>query len=170
VGDDLDHTDPSLAGSAAAWSTHQKGGALPVFDAAAHSRVVDLVRSLVVSGSLGGIHDASSGGLAVALAEMAVRSGVGVDVTGVPDTSHLFAELPSRVVVSVDDDDLEALLARAESAGVPAVVLGRGGGSRFRIATGRDDASPLIDLDLAEVTAAWRDRLPEALGTGTTQA
>ncbi|MEZ5179732.1 MAG: AIR synthase related protein [Acidimicrobiales bacterium] len=170
VGDDLDHTDPSLAGSAAAWAAHQKGGALPVFDPAAHSRAVDLVRSLVVSGSLGGIHDVSSGGLAVALAEMAVRSGVGVDVTGVPDTSHLFAELPSRAVVAVDDDDLEALLARAEDAGVPAVVLGRAGGDRFRIATGQEGHRPLVDLALAEVTAAWRDRLPDALGAGTTQA
>jgi phosphoribosylformylglycinamidine synthase len=169
VGDDLDGARPSLAGSAAAWSTDQKGGTLPVFDAAAHSRAVDLVRSLVVSGVLAGVHDVSTGGLAVALAEMAVRSGVGVDVAGVPDTSHLFAELPSRAVLAVAADQLDAVLAQAGSAGVPAVVLGRAGGDRVRITTGQD-GSALIDLDLAEITTAWRDRLPEALGTGTTQA
>jgi phosphoribosylformylglycinamidine synthase len=130
---------------------------------------VDLVRSLVVSGVLAGVHDVSTGGLAVALAEMAVRSGVGVDVAGVPDTSHLFAELPSRAVLAVAADQLDAVLAQAGSAGVPAVVLGRAGGDRVRITTGHEGHA-LIDLDLVEVTTAWRDRLPEALGTGTTQA
>jgi len=41
------------------------------------------------------------------------------------------------------------------------VHLGRAGGDRLTV-TG------LLDLPLADVTAAWRRRLPDALGAGTT--
>ena len=43
---------PSLAGSAAAWASGQKGGTLPAFDGVAHTAVADLVRSLVIEGAL----------------------------------------------------------------------------------------------------------------------
>ena len=46
-----------------------------------------------------GIHDVSGGGLGVALAEMAVRSGIGLQVSGIADHHELFTEAPSRVVV-----------------------------------------------------------------------
>ncbi len=100
---------------------------------------------------------------------MAVRSGVGFNVARIADTSHLFAELPSRVVLAVSEDHLDTVLARAGDADVSAAVLGRAQGDRVRIATG-ETGPALIDLDLAEVTTAWRDRLPNALGAGTTQA
>jgi hypothetical protein len=46
--------------------------------------------------------------------------------------------------------------------GVDVVDLGVAGGDRITIGTA-------IDLGLDEVTAAWRDRLPTALGAGVTQ-
>src|SRR5690606_29133656 len=61
IGDDLTGPAPTLAGSAAAWATGQKGGTLPAFDGPAHTRVVDLVRSLVIDDAVAGIHDCSSG-------------------------------------------------------------------------------------------------------------
>ena len=64
---------------------------------------VDLVRSLVVSGSLAGVHDVSTGGLAVALAEMAVRSGVGIDVAGVPGVASSIANTAPSVSVRVGE-------------------------------------------------------------------
>ncbi len=61
-------------------------GAVPAVDFAAHARVCALVAAMVadqVAGRAGlvhGVHDVSSGGLAVALAEMAAASGLGCTV------------------------------------------------------------------------------------------
>jgi len=52
-------------------------GRLPALDLEHHTKVADLVRQLVVGGLLAGVHDVGGGGLGVALAEMAVRSGTG---------------------------------------------------------------------------------------------
>ena len=46
--------------------------------------------------------------------------------------------------------------AAGRAAGVPARVLGEAGGDRIVV-------DGLVDLDLAEATAAWRNRLPDAL-------
>ncbi len=96
---------PSLGGSR--WAVELRGhrnGALPALDLAGHARLVDLVRALVGEGVGGGdslvagVHDISGGGLGVALAELAVRSGTGLQVAGVADHHELFTEAPSRVV------------------------------------------------------------------------
>ena len=47
-------------------------------------------------GLVHGIHDVSDGGLAVALAELAIGSGVGCRVEGVASHCELFSEAPSR--------------------------------------------------------------------------
>ncbi|HEX3980917.1 MAG TPA: phosphoribosylformylglycinamidine synthase subunit PurL, partial [Acidimicrobiales bacterium] len=107
---------PSLAGSR--WAVEVRGhrhGTLPTLDLGGHGRLVSFVSAIVgegmadapsaVDGSrigaplVSGVHDVSGGGLGVALAEMAVRSGVGFSVAGVADHHELFTEAPSRVVV-----------------------------------------------------------------------
>jgi phosphoribosylformylglycinamidine synthase len=152
---------PSLAGSR--WAVQLRGhrnGTLPPLDLAGHRRLVGFVAGLVAEGVAGGeglvagIHDVSGGGLGVALAELAVRSGVGVRVSGVADHHELFTETPSRVIVCTTDP--HALLSRAADAGVAFRVLGTAGGDRIVI----DD---LVDLDLAGATDTWRGRLPDLL-------
>jgi phosphoribosylformylglycinamidine (FGAM) synthase-like enzyme len=158
---DARRNPPSLAGSR--WAVERRGhrnGTLPPLDLVGHGRLVDFVAGLVAEGVAGGeglvqgIHDVSGGGLGVALAELAVRSGVGVRVSGVADHHELFTETPSRVIVCTADS--HALLSRAADAGVGFRVLGTAGGDRVVI----DD---LVDLDLAEATATWRGRLPDLL-------
>jgi phosphoribosylformylglycinamidine (FGAM) synthase-like enzyme len=109
----------------------------------------------------------STGGLAVALAEMAVRSGVGSSVSGLPTAAHLFAELPARVVVALDEEAAITVEAEARTKGVLVKRLGIAGGASFAI-DGPD--GPFIAVSLDHLTATWRDRLPDALGEGTTQA
>jgi phosphoribosylformylglycinamidine synthase len=163
VGSDLSDPAPSLAGSAVAWAAGDKGGTLPPFDGAAHTAVADLVRDLVNDGGLTGVHDASSGGLGVALAELTCGSGRGLRVDAPLTVHQLFSESPSQVVLAVPADRLDTVVARAASAGVPVAVLGTAGGDRVTIAE-------LVDLPAETVITTWRDRLPVALGAGTTQA
>jgi len=96
----------------------------------------------------------SSGGLAVALAEMAAASGVGCAVS-VDDGGELFCELASRFVVATAVP--ERICAGAEAHGIPATVLGRAGGDRFR-------AGQLIDLPLDALREAHEGNLARQLG------
>ncbi len=152
---------PSLAGSR--WAVERRGhrnGALPVIDLPAHLRLMALVRALVGEGVSGGeplvvgIHDVSGGGLGVALAEMAVRAGIGLRVAGVVDHHDLFTEAPSRVVVCTARRN--EVVSRAAEAGVGFRVLGQAGGERIVV-------EGLVDLGVPDAVGAWHRRLPDLL-------
>jgi phosphoribosylformylglycinamidine synthase len=154
-------TPPSLAGSR--WAVERRGhrnGTLPQLDLAGHRRLVDFVADTVGrgvadgDGLVAGIHDVSGGGLGVALAELSVRSGVGIQVGGVADHHELFTEAPSRVVVCTTRR--AELISRAAEAGVAFRVLGQTGGDRIVV-------EGLVDVGVAEAVAAWRGRLPGLL-------
>jgi phosphoribosylformylglycinamidine synthase len=153
---------------ASRWARECRGrrnGRLAAIDWDGHLRLCALVRDLVVEtvsgagGLLDGVHDVADGGLAVCLAEMAVAAGTGVRVGGAEGAeldghAELFSERASRVVAATAHPD--ELLARAASAGVPAVVLGRAGGDRLWL-------SGLVDLPLHALSVAWADALPSRL-------
>ena len=150
-------TAPSLAGSQ--WAVkrrHHRGGTLAPLDLAAHGRLVDLVVDLVAEGGLGGVHDVSGGGIGVALAEMAVHSGVGFRVGGIDDHGALFGEASSRVLLSVPAPQLDALRARVGAAGLEGRELGTAGGDRLVF-------DGLVDVGLDQAQAAWRGALADAL-------
>jgi phosphoribosylformylglycinamidine synthase len=107
------------------------------------------------------VHDVADGGLGATLGDLVVASGVGATVDGVADHDALFTEAPSRVVACVDDEGLAETRRRADEAGVPCTVLGRAGGERLRIGT-------LVDLSVAALTTAARERIPAALAAGAT--
>jgi phosphoribosylformylglycinamidine synthase len=145
------------------WAVECRGrrrGVLPHVDFPAHVRATRLVASLVAEtlaggeGLLDGVHDVSAGGLAVALAEMAVAAGTGALVGGVDGHAELFTELASRVVAATRRPD--ELLGRAADAGVPAEVVGRAGGGRLVV-------EGLVDLDLDVLRDAWSGSLGRSI-------
>jgi phosphoribosylformylglycinamidine synthase len=103
------------------------------------------------------VHDLSDGGLAVALAEMAIAGEVGVRVElnfdGCSAAEACFAEPASVVVCSVNPHETAAVCGAAAAAGVPSRVVGVAAGDRL-IAKGA------FDVALADATHAWRDALP----------
>ncbi len=151
------------------WAVECRGrrhGVLPPLDLGAHARMSGFVASLVAEAVAGGsrvldgVHDVSGGGLAVALAEMAVAGGTGAEVCGVDGHGELFTELPSRVVAATSRP--EQLCARAASAGVAAEVIGRSGGERL-VVEGR--AGVLVDLAMGELSESWAGSLVRRLGS-----
>jgi phosphoribosylformylglycinamidine synthase len=132
---------------------------MPDLDAIA--ALADLVRGLVADDLLLGVHDVADGGLALALAEMAVVSGVGIVADEIFDHHQLFGESPDRAVLCVAPALVGDVIGRASAAGVGARVLGSARGERLAL-------GPLVDLTVAEAVAAWRDRLPNAFGTAVT--
>jgi phosphoribosylformylglycinamidine (FGAM) synthase-like enzyme len=150
-------TDSKLAGSR--WAVevrHHSGGVLPALDLAAHRQLLALLVDLLGDGDLVvGVHDVSGGGLGLALAECAVASGIGCEVRGVDTHAELFSESPGRVILGTTDP--HDILARAAASGIPARILGHPGGDRLVV-------EGLLDVGVAEATAAWRHALPDALG------
>src|SRR4030095_15070088 len=78
----LGETAPELGGSEWAAVVHGlDGGMPPGADVAGAHALHELVRALVSGGLVDGVHDCSDGGLAVALAEMAIAGECGFDVS-----------------------------------------------------------------------------------------
>ena len=107
--------------------------------------------------SVNGVHDVSDGGLAVALAEMAITGDVGarIELTfdGCTPAEACFAEPASVVVCSVEPERSAAVCGQAAAAGVPARVIGTAGGDRLIAQDG-------FDIAVADATRAWRDAIP----------
>ena len=99
------------------------------------------MRDLVDDGLVDGVHDVSDGGLGLALAEMAVRSGTGfdVDVDGGHAGAVLRGALPGRRLRAAGPHVAE-VTRRAAAAGVPSAPLGHG---RRRPAGGGRAGRPL---------------------------
>ena len=103
----------------------------------------NLQRVLVESASAGllrSAHDCADGGIAVALAESCIGTGLGeigaeVEIVGegLREDFLLFGEDQSRAIVSAAPSDGHAVLEIARKHGVPAVVIGRVGGSTLAI-------------------------------------
>ncbi len=155
----LGETTAELGGSEWAQQHGLDGGAPPTPDLAAAASLHDLVRAVVAARVVTGVHDCADGGLAVALAEMAIRGECGFEVElpgEIAPAAAAFAETPSRAVLAVDPEHVDAVVAQATDAGVPVVVLGVAAGDRL-VARGA------FDVSLADATTAWRDAIPELL-------
>ncbi len=100
-------------------------GAPPPVDLDAERRRGDFIREAIRENRVTSVHDVSSGGLAVALAEMAIQSGKGCTIT-VPAPAHaaLFGEDQGRYVVSVTPEHAAALIEDALDAGLELQEIG----------------------------------------------
>jgi phosphoribosylformylglycinamidine synthase len=152
----LGETATELGGSEWAAVVHGlDGGMPPRADVDAARAVHELVRALVAGGLVDGAHDCSDGGLAVALAEMAIAGECGFDVT-IGGALECFSESASRVVCAVDPVLVDEVLSRAGATGVPAADIGEARGDRLV-------AHDAFDVALADATRVWRDAIPRAL-------
>jgi phosphoribosylformylglycinamidine synthase subunit PurL len=152
-------------------------GPPPALDLAAESALQKLLVEAASRGWLRSAHDASDGGLAVALAEACFTdggsAGAEIDLTGMeaalgreirPD-ALLFGESASRAVITVAADDLRFLEAEAGARGVPFHAAGRvrgsGAGARLRI---RGRAGVLLDAGVAELRIVWDNGFSSLMG------
>src|SRR5437660_9832312 len=78
-------------------------GAPPPVELAAERRNGDFLRALIAESLATAVHDVSDGGLLVALAEMAIASGIGAELSAAPLAAHAFwfGEDQARYVVTV---------------------------------------------------------------------
>ncbi|WNJ91345.1 phosphoribosylformylglycinamidine synthase subunit PurL [Bosea sp. 685] len=111
-------------------------GAPPPVDLAIERRNGDAVRALITAQRVTACHDLSDGGLAVALAEMAMAGSVGATIDALPDgPAHavLFGEDQARYLVTVPAASAVGVLAELKAAGVSALALGKTGGDALAL-------------------------------------
>ena len=139
-------------------------GVPPAIDLAAERALQMLLVALADARLIRSAHDCSDGGLAVTVAECSFDTGgVGVEVSiggvevsrraAVNRAAALFGgyDIARRDLYRAETAKC-VVLARAASAGVPAAVVGRVGGTAIRIAVGGTDA---IDVPVDECERAW---------------
>ena len=153
----------SIAGSEYLEVIHGKVAGLPASpNLSDEKRYADLVRKLIRDGLVDTAHDISGGGQAVALAEMALAGGIGIDYEGEVIFDDLrrsgsadldlfvFGEGGSSFLIAFPEDrwdDVQAALV-----GFAYDWLGDTGGHRFKI-------GDLIDLDLEDLKRAHEQDL-----------
>jgi phosphoribosylformylglycinamidine synthase II len=127
-------------------------GAPPPVDLAAERSCGDFVRGLIGEGLVTAVHDVSDGGLLVALAEMAMASGIGAvleTASALPPHAFWFGEDQGRYVVTAKDATV--VIQRAKAAGVPLARLGATGGKLLACAGER----PVLIAQLKERFESW---------------
>ncbi len=127
-------------------------GAPPPVDLAAERRNGEFVRALIRDGLVTAAHDVSDGGLLVAIAEMAMASGLGAELdapAAVAAHAFWFGEDQARYVVTAKN--AYVVTRRANAAAVPLTRLGATGGEGLALAGER---APRID-DLRARFEGW---------------
>ena len=147
---------PALDGSEYLEIVHGRvAGAPPRPDLAFEKAVSDVVRRAISTGVVDTAHDLSGGGLSVALAEMALMGGIGLEARFLPGGRQdvtLFGEVGGCVLLAVPEEKLKELEELLK--GVHYARIGHTGGGRLRL-------SGLIDLELRELLEAYEQDLFE---------
>jgi phosphoribosylformylglycinamidine (FGAM) synthase-like enzyme len=149
---DLADEPHSLAASELAWRHGLRGGRARL-DLAAAASVVRLLPQLASDGLIRAAHDASVGGLGVALARMALAAGCGarIGIEAAWPTAALFGERAGRVVVAVEAASAADLRQALDRAGVEGTRIGNAGGPTLDIRCGASE----LTIGLDQLAEAW---------------
>jgi len=133
----------------------REAGAPPPVDLEFERRNGDFVRGLIRSGMVSAVHDLSDGGLVVATAEMALASGVGVELSPTSQAhahAFLFGEDQGRYLIATLDAG--PIVAAGHAAGLNVAFAGQAGGDDFA-------CHGLFRIGLSQLRAANERWLPQ---------
>lgn len=129
-------------------------GAPPPVDLGEEKRNGDFVRALIQEQKVTAAHDISDGGLAVALAEMAIAGRAGAVITAatdLPEHAFLFGEDQGRYILTAIAAQADAIRGAAKAAGITCKIIGATGGNNLTLG-----GAPAILLeDLARRYEGW---------------
>jgi phosphoribosylformylglycinamidine (FGAM) synthase-like enzyme len=132
-------------------------GAPPPVDLDAEKRNGEFVRSLIQGGRVNAVHDVSDGGLAIALAEMAIAGRLGATISlggsGPPAHAFLFGEDQARYVVAARPTEAAMIVFEGRAIGIVVQTLGSTGGDSLTL----PGEAP---IPVAELAAAFESWLP----------
>jgi phosphoribosylformylglycinamidine synthase subunit PurL len=165
--DDLANSEYAVSVGGVTTAEIVASGVVPKLDLQRELAVQQAVLEAAEAGLLTCAHDCADGGLAVALAESCFsslgREAVGAEVElkgSLSATALLFSESPSRIVISFEPSALEVIRRIAAAHNVPLEILGAVSETQLTI---RSDGNELIEADVADLEATWRNALYRSL-------
>jgi len=166
----LGENRPDLSGSEYLYMIHKQKRGNPQIDMEKEKSLHQAALSAIDSGIVNSAHDCSEGGLAVTLAESAISNSenmlgaeIKLDNLKIGDIRRdeiLFGEAPSRIVVSISKDNLDALEKITKKHSVACQIIGNVDKDRFLVSDGVDT---VIDIPLAKLSTTWREAITSRL-------
>jgi len=141
---------------------------VPVAPNVARERALcDLLAQAAHAGWIESAHDIADGGIAVALAEIAITAGVGISARLEGEAFHysersdavLFGEIPGRVIVGVKDS--AALAAAAKSAGIDMVSIGNYGHNGRSVHLSWENG--VLEALVSDLAEAYEGAIPQIM-------
>jgi len=143
------------------------GGQVPRVNMRTERQLLRAIQRIVESGMVEAVHDISKGGLAVALAEMAVQGqkGFTVNLANVPAKTRglaqlLFSESKPRFVLESRTKNTTRILQRLRVAKIKAAKIGRIQGNRIEFQSGID---PIVTILVVTAAEAWSKTLSKTM-------
>jgi phosphoribosylformylglycinamidine synthase len=141
-------------------------GKPPRVDFAVEKRNGEFVRQLIADGIATAVHDISDGGVLVAVAEMALASGLGADIQTYRNPAvSAFGENQGRYIITaaVTLEARQAFHDRASAAGVKAEIIGWVKGDEIVLRNDQDHE--VARVSLADLRAAHEGFFPKLMGS-----
>jgi phosphoribosylformylglycinamidine synthase II len=139
-------------------------GPVPPVDLDGERRVGEFFRQAIRDDLVNAVHDISDGGLAVAVAEMALAGNVGANLerlSNVGDAEFWFAENQATYIATVSDPTDPRFIDAAQNANLAFEVLGHVGGDTIHI-------EGAANISLADLRAAHEGFFPRLMGNELT--
>ena len=156
-------TRDELGGSHWAMIRGLDGGNVPRVDPETAPHIFRTLHAAISRGLIRSCHDLSEGGLAVALAEMAIAGGLGAFVTFRPGMRSLhpavklFSESPSRFILEVHPKHEGVVVSMLQ--GLPYTPIGRVDEKPRLYIRASDDPAGSINAPLSALKDAWQSPL-----------
>jgi phosphoribosylformylglycinamidine synthase subunit PurL len=154
----------SLAGSEYLAVCHaMEAGNISAVDLTYEKKVQEFTLEQIKAGQVRSAHDCAEGGLAVAVAESCVGSGLGAKLELNCEErvdALLFGEAPTRIILSVPAGKGAEIVDVAKLQGVYAWKVGSVFGNRLDVSV---NGTQEITLAVDELKTAWKDTLPNYL-------
>ena len=122
------------------------------------------LRELIASGKVKSAHDASDGGIAVALAECAIKGKLGANVSlaesETDSVTTLYGERSATILITTAPDVDLLAEHKASGGGVSLIKLGTVGGGSLVFRTAGQET---LDLPVARITDVFESAIPNAM-------
>ena len=153
----LGETGAELGGSEYLKVIHDRvGGKIPELDYIREKSVQNLCLKAIKQGLIKSAHDCAEGGLAVALFESCSGNSRGARVTVETELlpeELLFSESQSRIIISLDEENMAEFSELADKYQAGYQIIGRVQGRTLKI-------NNLIEVEIEELKAKWQAALP----------
>ncbi|PWV37293.1 MAG: phosphoribosylformylglycinamidine synthase subunit PurL [Desulfurococcaceae archaeon] len=144
-------------------------GSIPIPRPAQEIRNASYIARLAREGIATSVHDISLGGLAVAVAEMAILGGLGVeiDVENIPNRGCsridevLFSETQARYIIEVPRERVKEALQIAQQDGVVVAIIGRVIGKEYFLV--RSGSRAILEESLSDLQELYEGSLYKLL-------